>query len=384
MTPPRARWRPLTAILLGLAPTPAAAAEIRIVDQSDHFNVIAVSGEFELSDGEKFASVAGKVAKGVVVFNSPGGSLLAGLQMGKLIRLKHLATAVSTGDTCASACALAWLAGQPLLVQEGARIGFHAASVVKAGVRVGANVGNALVGAYLSELGLSYEAIIYVETADPDDITWLTLADARKIGLRVRFLPAKEHPDRPTASPAASPPEAPSDAPAAPSPRPPEPAAPPQRLSLLDPELTAPERAPNPAPAPDRPIEDIARSFVAEYFAHWSETGQQALTYFASAYAEQVAFYGHNLDRDTVLAGKRSFTSRWPARVYSTRPDSIHVFCNHATQICTVSGIVDWDCRNTAGNSTRGTANFVLTASLAGPRPQISAENGSVVTRSSD
>jgi hypothetical protein len=68
-----------------------------------------------------------------VVFNSNAGNLLAGIEIGKTIRLKSFATAVLDGLRCASSCAFAWLGGSPRFMEQGARIGFHAAYIDSAG-----------------------------------------------------------------------------------------------------------------------------------------------------------------------------------------------------------------------------------------------------------
>lgn len=365
----------IAAFILGL--TAVNAATIKLLPSRDGGpTIITVAGQLTLSDGEKFAEAISEVRHAVVILASPGGALIAGLQIGKVIRLHHFTTFVSQGDYCASACALAWLAGEPLVMQEGSRIGFHAAYIERGGVKVGANVGNALVGAYLSELGLSYAAIVYVESANPDDITWLTMRDAHRIGLTVRLLAPDTSPTLPAETRLVKP-ARPAD-PVAPKPSPPGLGRSP---SLVQPELSMPA----PDAGPERPIEEVAQSFVKDYFAHWSESGRQAMVFFQGAYAKQVTFYGKEIDRETVLAGKRGFTERWPARVYSTQPETVKVFCNQANRTCTVSGVVDWDCRNPIGDtSTKGSANFILTASLAGPRPEILAENGSVISRSTN
>jgi len=348
------------------------AADIKTVSSKDgQLTIITVEGEFQVADGEKFAHVASGIQRGAVMFASPGGALIAGLQMGKIIRLHHFATFVGQDNMCASACALAWLAGKPLIMQEGSQIGFHAASIEKAGERVGSNVGNALMGAYLSELGLSYQAIIYIETADPDDITWLTMRDAHKIGLHVKLVARSNTPPPP--------PESHPSKPTEPTPAKQVPTSAGRSPSLLAPELSAP----SPESDPGRTIEAVARTFVEAYFSHWSETSREALTFFQGAYAKQVKFYGKDVDRETVLAGKRNFTEKWPARVYSTQPDTLHVFCNQATRTCTISGVVNWDCRNPhTDTTTKGSANFILTANLATEQPEILAENGSVISRS--
>lgn len=72
----------------------------------------------------------------VVVFESPGGSLTAGLELGRVIRKNGLRTRVGSWDTsseyantCLSACAYAFLGGINREVEKGSKLGFHRFSV---------------------------------------------------------------------------------------------------------------------------------------------------------------------------------------------------------------------------------------------------------------
>ena len=47
---------------------------------------------------------------------------------------------------------------------------------------------NAVVGAYLSQLGFSQSAVIYVTSAPPEGIQWLSELDAKKNGVEVSFI----------------------------------------------------------------------------------------------------------------------------------------------------------------------------------------------------
>ena len=374
-TPARARLSlTLVAYLVAaISRTPhqmARAAEIGVVpSDGDHVAVITLSGEIALSDGKAFADAAQSLGRqrAAVVFGSPGGALLAGLQIGQIIRLHHYATFVPGDTVCASACAFAWLAGAPRIMQPASRIGFHAAYVTTGGTKVETGVGNALVGAYMTTLGLSLDAIVFAETAHPDEISWLTVQTAQKLDIAVRVLPAHISPgDTTPATPVTSPP-----APPAASPRPN------RGSSVLTPELVGPQPpAANPATSPA----EQARRFVSDYFTHWSESNGEAVAFFAGAYAQTVSFYGRTIDRDTVLQGKRDYAERWPVRVYNARPDTIRLFCSAANAVCTVTGVVDWNCRNPARNAaSTGAANFSLTVALASGRNQILAEAGSVL-----
>lgn len=49
-------------------------------------------------------------------------------------------------------------------------------------------MGNALVGAYLNDLGLSPNAIRYITTPGPNDVQWLSIRDAIMIGINVETI----------------------------------------------------------------------------------------------------------------------------------------------------------------------------------------------------
>src|SRR6476620_8814312 len=89
--------------------------------------VIFVEGDLEYGDERLFANVAVPLDSAIVVFRSNGGNLKAGIDIGKAIRLKGFLTVVPDGQSCASACALAWLGGRVRLMGKSARVGFHAA-----------------------------------------------------------------------------------------------------------------------------------------------------------------------------------------------------------------------------------------------------------------
>jgi len=166
----------------------AKGAEILLLDlpvQSQ--KVIAVRGYFENGDDQKFADVAIRVKAATVVLSSNGGSLIPAIEIGRAIRLKGFETFVPAAAECTSACALAWLAGRERSMSASARVGFHAAFTEESGVKSITSAGNALVGAYLNQLGLPAEAVVYITSGSPDEIRWLTLSDARSHGIYVKL-----------------------------------------------------------------------------------------------------------------------------------------------------------------------------------------------------
>jgi hypothetical protein len=148
--------------------------------------VIAVSGELLQGDDRRFIDKAIGVDQALVLLSGPGGDLVAGIEIGKAIRLKGFPTIVIKSFPCASACAWAWLGGRVRFMDDGALIGFHAAFRQDDPNRIPDSVGNALVGAYLDRLGLSQTAIAYITAPQPNDIHWLTLAEAQQVGIDVQ------------------------------------------------------------------------------------------------------------------------------------------------------------------------------------------------------
>jgi hypothetical protein len=171
--------------LVLVTPKLALAAAISVsmpVDPNGAAKVV-VQGDLIGIDVTEFKSKTGALSNAVVWLQSDGGSVVAGIEIGEVIRLKGFATFVPDRARCASACALAWLGGSPRYMAARARIGFHAAYNATSGQETG--VGNALVGAYLTRIGLPYSAVIYITQASPRSMTWLSLADAKRQGIEV-------------------------------------------------------------------------------------------------------------------------------------------------------------------------------------------------------
>ncbi|MFT3986307.1 PAN domain-containing protein [Aestuariivirga sp.] len=166
----------------------ASAAEIVLRPESTpDLGIIQVSGELQRGDEQKFVSIALNVPKAVVLLDSDGGNLNAGLEIGKAIRLKEYVTWVDNGMRCASACALIWLGGTKRLMSPVAQIGFHAAYNGDDGQVTGA--GNALVGAYLGQLGLTQSFIAFATERNPNEsLNWLTPDQAKALGLEMEVI----------------------------------------------------------------------------------------------------------------------------------------------------------------------------------------------------
>ena len=156
-----------------VAAAPASAA-IQHAPLEGGTEGIYLTGEILEPDQAAFEELAGRYRKAVVFLESPGGSLLPAIEIGKLLRQKGFATVVLDQSTCTSACALIWLAGTPRYLQGAGHLGFHASYTEVGGQLVETGVGNAIVGHYLSQLDLSEKAVIFATSATPYEINSLT------------------------------------------------------------------------------------------------------------------------------------------------------------------------------------------------------------------
>src|SRR5262245_14946668 len=341
-----ARYISLIGALVFAAVTVARLAAAATIDVNavagEARAIIVVTGRLELADTEKFISAASRYESATVVLNSDGGNLVAGLQMGNVIRLRSFTTLVPDNVRCASACAFAWLGGTRRLMGAEARIGFHAAYTLDDGRPAESGVGNALVGAYLARIGLPDQAVVYITRAAPTEMTWLTMDEARAMGIDVELRPAVQ----------ASAPRRP---------------APPPSL---------------PATVADGALARAAMEVANEYWARWSGRDDAALGYFATAYAGEVEFFGKPLRRDRVIDEKRRFMKRWPERIYTVRRGSTSTHCDSSASTCTVTGIVDWDCRSGEREARSiGAASFTFRVARSTRGVVIAGESGSLIQR---
>jgi len=324
-------------ILLCLALTGAKAAEITVKPLENGSTLVAVDGELKLDDIETFRmrAEALPLAKTTVEFRSKGGSLLAGIRIGALIRMKKFTTVVPDGAQCASACALAWLGGTRRFVGEYSSIGFHTAYIFKAAGPIESGPGNAILGAYLNQLGLSEKAIVYITHAAPTSMQWMSLEEAAEYGISA-------------------------------APLPPPHSAPRSNGAVSTEHLEgSPERR--------------AIDFVLSLVERWSGPNAEVLPLLDGLYSNSVLYHGQSTPRQAVLLSKRRFANRWPQRTYTIRPGSLSATCAGTGDACRVKGIMSWKFHEPKTPSTsRGVASFEYSVVLKGEGPQIAAETSSV------
>jgi hypothetical protein len=161
--------------------TVANAASITARTDSRGNQVIGIQGDIEADDYLSFLAAIRGDSRTFVYLKSLGGSLTSGLAIGKMIREFGFETVVD--DYCLSVCGLMWLAGTTRWVTEDAIIGFHAAYHDKAGRPEVSSNGNAIVGAYLSRLGLSDKAIWYLTSTPPESMATIDKKAADELGI---------------------------------------------------------------------------------------------------------------------------------------------------------------------------------------------------------
>jgi hypothetical protein len=171
-----------------IARTADAAEVTELIKPTDNVRVIMIHGNLEMGDERDFIQVALSADRAIVLFNSNGGNLHAGIEIGKAIKLKQFYTGVAKDTYCASACAFAWLAGTKRFMEPTARVGFHAVYTIENGQPKTSGYGNALLGAYLNQLGLGTEAITYISNAAPENMQWLNADDASQYGINVELV----------------------------------------------------------------------------------------------------------------------------------------------------------------------------------------------------
>ena len=175
-----------TALIMSATAVPAADVTPMGADTQGRA-FFKISGDLTKGDAEKFLTATDGAANAIILFQSDGGDLQTGLDIGSLVRMRGYGTAVLDGQSCYSACALAWLGGTKRIVGADGHVSFHAAYVLEDGNARESGVANALVGAYLSKLGLKEDAVIFLTSAPPDDFNELDAEWSTSLGIDVEF-----------------------------------------------------------------------------------------------------------------------------------------------------------------------------------------------------
>jgi uncharacterized protein YecT (DUF1311 family) len=167
-----------------------AYANVVVVGPNDNgYGVVFVDGEVDFALAREFVQKTKSLRHAVVILQSPGGSVDAGLEIAIQIAENGYGTAV-LGKSCSSICAVIWLAGNNRYMTEDASIGVHAAYRIETDqegnpIATESGSANAEIGAFLALRGLSRDAIRYVTMASPEHLAPITSSIAQLLEIDV-------------------------------------------------------------------------------------------------------------------------------------------------------------------------------------------------------
>ena len=167
----------------------SAAAITAATDQFDGKAIITIEGAIASGDDDRFRSISLDHPSAFVVLRSDGGQIQPAIEIGETIREAGYETVVLSGDTCASACALIWVAGARRWLAADGRVGFHAGYRSEDGRTIESGVANAMIGHYLAQLGYPENASIFATVARPNELLWLTRDRGAISGFSFETLP---------------------------------------------------------------------------------------------------------------------------------------------------------------------------------------------------
>jgi len=155
-----------------------------------------LDGDFDSGAAARLAGFIAqqKVTQASVYFNSPGGSLVVAMAIGRLLREHQFHTRVgrraadphrpATG-VCYSACPFAYAGGVRRFLDSGAVIGIHRASnrVPVSDEHAFEQVVSGQATRYLSDMGISPELFRMMEQVPREEIRLLTYEEAQQLKL---------------------------------------------------------------------------------------------------------------------------------------------------------------------------------------------------------
>jgi hypothetical protein len=159
---------------------------------------IYIDGEISNDDAQRLEAEI--LARGIpiystVYFNSPGGSLFGGMELGRVIRKYGFNTSVGKlsasgnsnddGAFCYSACTLAFLGGQFRYFSDNASYGVHRfySDQPAEEAEAMAQVASAAIITYLAEMGVKADLFVEMTKVGSDTIKTLPLREMLRLGV---------------------------------------------------------------------------------------------------------------------------------------------------------------------------------------------------------
>jgi hypothetical protein len=135
-----------------------------------------------------------------VPLDSPGGSVIDALEMGRLIREKGFTTSVAAGSLCASSCPLVFAGGKERLATASSAIAVHqiyaatpadttlASRLAAAGNAMSdAQSMTAEISRYMLEMGVDAEVWLRALETPPDRLSYFSADDLIRLKLATRL-----------------------------------------------------------------------------------------------------------------------------------------------------------------------------------------------------
>ena len=194
---PRARL--LLALSLVAAAPDAFSADLAEVTAKDGKVIAVLTGTIAEGDADRLKAATRAANKGgrlvyAIRLNSPGGNLAEGVRLADVIRQAKMATSVTAGATCASACFIAFAAGSEKFVNHAAMLGVHGASDKSGRETPNATAATVIMARVLKELGVPPAIIGKMVITPPSDMVWLSPDELRSMGAMMTGKPDQTAP----------------------------------------------------------------------------------------------------------------------------------------------------------------------------------------------
>lgn len=182
--------------------TPVAALQQPVVIKLTSGGVLRFTGTIDPGAAGRFAQQVADYGDYIktVALDSPGGSVVDALAIGKLIREKGFTTSVARGALCASSCPLVFAGGKERLANEGSAVGVHQIyAATAAGQSITSRLaaaGNAMsdaqtltaeISRYLTEMGIAPEVWLRALETPPNRLTYFNATEMVSLKLATRL-----------------------------------------------------------------------------------------------------------------------------------------------------------------------------------------------------
>jgi hypothetical protein len=152
---------------------------------------IVLKGDIAPDDADSLAAMLRAIGEDgqplrALRLDSPGGSLVGAIALAKFIRSHgEISTEVDPGATCASACFLAFAAGNPKIAARNSLIGVHGVADGRGEITDETLTATRVMGRISAELGVPAKITDKMAATPPNEIAWLTTDDLRQMGATV-------------------------------------------------------------------------------------------------------------------------------------------------------------------------------------------------------